>query len=138
MAAITANADNINPLNHESTERLTFIAAEAITAGQLVYLLANGKVGVVVLATGGKKNPVGVALKSCGAGQACGVQLKGLISGYAVSGLSAGDLVYAGATGGLDTAAGTPSVVVGKVFALADSALTKVVYLNVPQNILTA
>jgi hypothetical protein len=129
MAAVAVNTANINPMNHEQTERQSYIAAEAITAGDPVYMLTTGKVGRAGANTSGKRNFLGVAMKTAGAGQVVGVLKRGLCSGFTVSGLNAGAAVYLSDTvGAYGDAAGTTSVVVGKVEALSDSSLTKVLY----------
>lgn len=106
----------------------SYIATETITKGQAVYILTTGKVGVADANAGGKFQFRGIALNGASAGEAVDVLHDGLLYGFGVSGLSADAKVYLSDTaGGLDTAAGSATVVAGRVVSLTDSpTLTKV------------
>lgn len=116
MAAITVTAAQIAPLFVHQTEIYSLEAAEAITKGQVVYVNANGKAALASAAQAGTLLLAGIALDAAGAGQAISVLKRGFVAGYTVSGLTQGDPVYVSDTaGGLDTAAGTVSKVIGRV-----------------------
>ncbi|WZP01205.1 hypothetical protein EP7_005649 (plasmid) [Isosphaeraceae bacterium EP7] len=138
MAVITFDANNLNPTNFPNCELYTHVPAEAMAAGKCGYLLATGKVGVAALTVSGKKNPIGVNLRGVSPGQAAGIMRRGYISGFNVSGLSCGALVYVNDAGDLDTAAGTVSIVVGRVEATSDGEFSKIIYLDFPKPALVA
>jgi predicted RecA/RadA family phage recombinase len=104
----------------------SYIAAVALTAGQAVYCLAAGTVG---LCESGTAAPVrtffGIALESVGAGSAVTVAHEGIVDGFTVSGSNAGALMYTSATGGAvsDTTTGADCKV-GKVIARSDGSKT--------------
>lgn len=98
-----------------STLTRSYKAAEAITAGQAVYKLAAGTVGVADANGSGKQQFRGIALETAGSGEAVLVGFFGPIEGFTLAG-DVDTLVYLSDTaGGLDTAAGTMTVPVGRV-----------------------
>ena len=117
MAAITVTAARVRPVL--IIEQETKPAAEAITRGQYVRIDNAGKwalgnattTGEVALGTGG------IALKDVAAGEALTALRKGLVDiGDGFTAMAFGAPVYLSDTdGGLDTAAGTVSTIVGYV-----------------------
>ena len=106
----------------------SYIAAEAITAGQAVYTLAAGTVGVADANGSGTQQFFGIAINAATTGEAVLVAHKGIVDGFAPAG-NAGSLVYLSDTvGGLDTAAGSMTVAVGKVIVRSDA--TKTIYFD--------
>lgn len=131
MADITVTAAQVAVTHPHNAEIYDFIATEAITAGQAVYQLTTGKVGVADANAAGKQQFRGIALKSVGAGQAVSVLKRGFVTGFGISGLNRDAAVYLSDTAGsLADAAGTMSVICGRVFSLSDSDLSKVLYIN--------
>lgn len=134
MADLTIVSSKVGVTHPESAVIYTLIAAAAINAGQPVYINSNGKAD---LSDGNGSAPAntfrGIALQSVGAGQAVAVLISGFVD---AAGLGAGALAYnaaiyvsdTGAGGTLADAAGTTSLLVGRVVPLADGSLTKVVY----------
>ncbi len=115
----------------EKAEIFDFIAGEAITRGQAVYQASTGKIGVADANVAGKQQFRGIALRGGSAGQAISVLRYGHVAGFAVSGLNADAPVYLSDTAGaLADAAGTMTVNAGRVVALTDAALTKVVFIE--------
>lgn len=131
MADITVTAAQVAVVSPHNAEIYDFIATEAITAGQPVYQLSTGKVGVADANAAGKQQFRGIALKAAAAGQAVSVLKRGMVTGYTISGLNRDVAVYLSDTAGsLADAAGTMSVICGRVFSLSDSNLSKVLYID--------
>lgn len=131
MADITCTAAQVAVVFPMQAEIYDFIATEAITAGQPVYQLTTGKVGVADANAGGKQQFRGIALKSVAAGQAVSVLKKGHLYGYTLTGLNRDALVYLSDTAGsLADGVGTMTVNCGRVFSLTDSDLTKILYIE--------
>lgn len=116
MSAITVTAAQVAVLYPSKSEIYSLEAAEAITKGQAVYVNSNGKAALADASAAGTLITVGIALDSVGAGQALSVLKAGFVAGATLTGLAYGDAVYISDTaGGLDTAAGTVSKVIGRV-----------------------
>ena len=115
MSAITVTAAQVAEL-YPFKEIYSLEAAEAITKGQAVYVNSNGKAALADASAAGTLNLVAIALNSVGAGQPVSVLKAGFVAGATLTGLAYGDPVYVSDTaGGLDTAAGTVSKVIGRV-----------------------
>ena len=104
----------------------SYIAAVALDAGEAVYCLTAGTVG---LCESGTAAPVrtffGIALESVGAGSAVLVAHEGVVDGFTVSASNAGALLYTSATGGAISDATTGAdCKVGKVIARSDGTKT--------------
>jgi hypothetical protein len=124
MAAITVTAAQVAlggpPHQHET---YSFDAAEAIAAGQAVYVNSNGKVALADASAAGTLILAGIALNAAGAGQGVSVIKQGFVSGFDVSGMAYGDPAYVSDTaGGLDTTAGTVTKIIGRVSLGANQA----------------
>jgi len=122
MGAIAVTAAQVAPVKPLKCDIESYIATEAIAAGQAVYILTTGKVGVADANSAGKEQFRGIALQSVGAGQAVDVLHKGDVYGFTLSG-NADSLAYLSDTaGGLDTSAsGSKTVAAGRVVCLPDS-----------------
>ena len=133
MADIALTAAQIGLVDPVKSQVESYIAAEAITKGQAVYITTTGTAGVADANAAGKQQFRGIALQSVGAGQAVDVCHNGLLYGFTISGLNADALAYLSDTAGaLADAAGTMSVVAGRVKCLTDKAGTKVLRIVVP------
>jgi len=131
MADIVVTAAQVAVVNPHDAEIYDFIATEAITAGQAVYQLTTGKVGVADANAAGKQQFRGIALKSVGAGQAVSVLKKGMVAGFTLTSLNRDAVLYLSDTAGaLADAAGTMTVNCGRVFSLSDADLSKVLYVS--------
>lgn len=117
MADITVTAAQVAATFAEEARRRNYVAAEAITAGQAVYLVAaTGKVGLADANAAGKHQFLGIAMETAGIGGTLTVLERGEMVGFDLAALNYDDPVYLSDTAGaLGTAAGTASVVVGKV-----------------------
>lgn len=132
MTAIAVTAAQVAVVIPEEAEVYDYIAAATITAGQAVYLVAaTGKVDLADANASGKQQFRGIALTGGGAGQAISVLKRGLVYGFTLAG-DYDSLAYLSDTaGGLDDAAGTMTVHVGRVASLTDAGtLTKVLYVD--------
>lgn len=134
MADITVTAAQVGVVYPDEAEIYTGIAGVAITAGAAVFF--NTSTGKLALSDGsgaGTAVVIGIALNSAGAGQAVSVLRKGHVYGFTLAG-NYGAACYLSDTdtGILADAAGTVSVVVGRIAALPDSAATKVLFVNAP------
>lgn len=128
IALVTAK---IARVHEENDEVFDFISNAAITIGQALYMLTTGKVGVADANDSGKEQFLGIALKTVGANKAVPVMKRGYITGFTVSGLDAYALLYLSNTAGLlADAAGSMTVRCGRVVAMTDPGLTKVVYID--------
>ncbi len=131
MTAITIASTGVTEVFADKNDVFQLIAVEAITAGQPVYQTTAGKAGIADANAAGKQQVRGIALYDCAAGKPCAILRRGYLSGYALSGVAYDGPVFLSDTAGsLDDAAGTLSVNVGRVEALTDPDLTKVLFVD--------
>jgi len=120
MSAIAVTSGQVSPARPMDQDTIIrpYIAAAAITAGQLVYVNSSGLVDLCNTASAGKQQCRGVALQTVGAQQGVDVLQRGEVEGFAISSLAYDVQVYASDTAGnLDTAVGTKTVPIGRVMA---------------------
>ena len=130
MADITCTAAQVAAVYPDEAEIFDFVAGEAITAGSPIYINSSGKAGVADANGSGTDTFRGIALRTVGAGQGVSVLKRGHIYGYTLSG-AYDSLVYVSNTAGsLADAAGSTSLIVGRVVPLSDGSLTKVLYVQ--------
>lgn len=131
MADIAVTATQVALLDPRKAEILSFIATEAIEAGQAVYILSTGKAGVAGAATAGKQQARGLALNKVAAGQPVDVVKRGAVAGFTLSGQNADTRVFLSNTlGAVADAAGTASVPVGRVMTTTDKSASKFIYFD--------
>ena len=132
---IALTAAQIQPIFPAKAEIYTFIAAAALTQGQAVYLTTSGTVGVADANGSSTQQFRGIALEAVAAGQAVSILKRGHCAGFTVSGMAYDAPAYLSDTAGsLSTAAGTMTVNCGRVVALSDKDLTKVLYVDANWN----
>lgn len=132
MTAIASTAANVRMIFPHFAEAYPAVAGVALTAGQLVYFNSSGKLVLTDADSAGTALCDGMCLESCGAGQATTYLVRGHVAGFTLTGAYRA-LVYASdVAGGLDTAAGTVSLTVGRVWPMSDSDFTKVLYFYAP------
>lgn len=133
MADIALTAARIAAVFPDQAEIVTGIAGATITAGAAVYWDSSGNLALSDGSAAGTAIVAGIALTGGGAGQAISVLKRGHVYGFTLAG-AYHSAVYLSDTdaGILGDAAGTVSVVVGRVVPLPDSSRTKVVYVNTP------
>lgn len=126
MADITVTAAKVKHISSVPFDKRSYIAAEALTAGQALYMLAAGTVGIADANAAGKQQFRGIALESVGAGDAVSVLHSGEVEGFTLAG-NANTFAYLSDTAGaLADAAGTMTVVAGRIVCRTDDAATKV------------
>ncbi len=131
MADLTIGSNGISLVFSNEADIRDIKAAEAITAGQPIYVTTAGKAGVADANAAGKQQFRGIALKGVAAGEICPVLVKGYLSGYGLSGVAYDGAVYLSDTAGsLADGAGTMTVICGRVTSLADADLTKILFVN--------
>ena len=129
MADLTIGTNGISIVHSDKAEIVDLIAAEAITAGQPVYQTSAGKAGIADGNVSGKEQVRGIALKDTGIGKPCPILKRGFLSGYVLSGVAYDGICYLSDTAGkLADAAGTKTVNIGRVVAMTDPDLTKILY----------
>ena len=128
MTAIALTAAQISVVDPIKATIRNYITGVAITRGVPVYIV--GSTGKLAIADGngsGTKQVRGVTLDAGGVGAGIRVLEYGDVYGYDLSGLDYDAIVYLSDTAGsLDTAAGTVTVIIGRVAPMTDAALTKV------------
>jgi hypothetical protein len=134
MADIAVVAAQVAPIDPEKAEIYTFQAAAALTAGEVVYVLAAGTVGLADATTAGGAliQARGIALNAAAIGKAVDVLKKGRVAGFTVAGVDASKPVFLSETPGAladATPAGTgTAVVVGVVVTMPEKDATKVLF----------
>lgn len=135
MAAIALTADQVALVDPLKATVKDYIAGATITKGQVVAMDTDGTIDPADASAGGGylfEQVVGIALNGGGAGQAISVVSVGEVYGFTVSGMNSGDLVYVSDTAGsLDTAAGTVTVIVGRISPMTDKDVTEVIRLDI-------
>lgn len=112
-----------------STLTRSYKTAEAITAGQAVYKLAAGTVGIADANASGKQQFRGIALETVGSGEACLIAYFGPVEGFTLAG-DVDTFVYLSDTAGeLADTNGTMNVKVGRVDMRDDG--TKFLFVDV-------
>jgi len=121
IALTTANKVEIA----ESFEQMTLPAIEAVTAGQAVRLdTSTGKFTKANGSSSGEARIYGIATKTVAAGEPVTAIRKGVMDGFALSALDYDAPIYLSDTDGtLADAAGTVSVVVGRVIPATGTTL---------------
>jgi hypothetical protein len=117
---------------------MNLIAGVAITAGQVVYCNTSGLAALADASAAGTAVALGVALNAAAIGQAVEILMDGLCEGLGVGSVAYGTLLKLSDTAGaIDNGAGSPTVSapIGRVLALSDGALSKVVMLNCSFNL---
>ena len=131
MTAIAVVAAEVGAVFGIQAEIIDLMAGGTITAGQVVYTAATGKVAIADANATGLEQARGIALKGAVAGQVVPVLKKGGVEGFTVSGMDGDAVAYLSDTAGaLDTAAGTLTVVCGRVMVLPDGNSTKILYVD--------
>lgn len=141
MADLAPTAAQVSPVNETEYIAKTYIAAVAITPGQLCYLNSSGKAALArANATGTIQALIGVALHAAAAGKPVAIMRKGSVYGL-VGAQAYGTVLYASITAGggfIGDAAvagtGNFNIPIGMVEPMTDDALTKVAWIDVPGN----
>lgn len=138
MAELVTVPARVAPVNDTDYVARTYIAAAAITAGQVVYQNSSGKAALAVSTALATVEPLlGIATHSAGAGAPVEVLSMGAMEGMGVSGLSYGVPIYVSETTAGDLTTTAPSTStdvvakVGKVLAMSGPGLEKVLWVQI-------
>jgi len=138
MAAVAFTAAYISIVKLAKATIKSYIAAEAMTAGQPVYINTSGNVGLADANAAGRYQFRGIALQSVGAGQAVDVCSEGEISGFTLAGAYDSLVYVADVVGTYVDAAGTKTMPVGRVAPMSDKDRTKVLRVFVSRHLVVA
>jgi hypothetical protein len=131
MAAIAKVENEVGPSFGASAEMYPGVAAVDFVRGEVAYFNSVGKLVKSSAAAAGTAKCAGMIMTSVKAGQGTTFLKRGHVDGFDLTALAYGAKAYmANAAGGLDTAAGTVSVVLASVVPLSDPAATKVLYFD--------
>ena len=126
MSASTVTARNVGVVEYLPHKIIPMRAAAAITRGQAIYQTALGKGDLADANGSGTIQFRGIALDTKAAGEIFNLLIEGPMEGADLSALDFDAPVYLSNTaGGLDTAAGGTTVIVGRVMALTEGAAGK-------------
>ncbi len=132
MADIAVSPDFERLSHPRNSEIFDGLAGETIAAGQIVYLTATGKFMVADANVVGKQQARGIALSNAGPGRpGISVLKQGPVAGFTTNMPAYDAPVYLSDTAGaVGTTAGTVSVPIGRVMAIPDGTITKVIYFD--------
>jgi len=129
MADITVTAAQVALIDPLKAEVYSVIAAEAITAGQVVFFDNTGKAQLADANAAGELQARGIALNAAGIGMAVDIVKRGRVAGFTLTDQAYGAPIYlSNTTGALADAAGATTVPVGSVIPLSDRDRTKALY----------
>ncbi len=130
MADIVDVDDRVNPID-AFAEIISVIATGTVARGQIAYQLTTGKFGVADANDSGKEQARGVFLQAAGADQGVDLLIRGRCAGYTLTDQTWDDQIFLSDTAGAAAdAAGTMTVPIGRVVAMTDKDLTKVIYFD--------
>jgi hypothetical protein len=138
MADLTATSAQVGDASPDFSVRLSYIAAEAISKSEGVYINSSGKAALADASAAGTAVCRGIAISDAGAGQVVEVLAFGYLTGYDLSSVAYDTILSVSDTAGaIDNGAGSPTVAapIGRVTPLSDGALTKVVFVNCLYNL---
>lgn len=130
MTVIVVTAANVEPVNPENAEIYNGIAEEALTKGLALYQTTTGTFGIADANVAGKQQFRGVALDKVNAGEGFSYMKQGILPGYTLGGTYDDEVYLSDTAGAFDTVTGTLLVKCGRVIAMSDPALTKVLYIE--------
>lgn len=129
MADITVTAAQVGRVFPQNDIVISVKLAEAVTKGQAGYQLTAGTFGLADTNAAGRQQFRGIFLESGSAGQVVPLLIKGAVYGFGVSSLNGDAVLYGSDTAGaMADAAGTLTVICGRVLGLSDG--TKVAYID--------
>lgn len=134
MSDIALTAAQIAPVKPELSEIMDVTLAETVTKGQAGYLVAaSGKYGVADANASGKQQIRGIFVAGGAAGDTVPLLKRGPMFGFTLAGLNYDAPLYLSDTAGaLADAAGTMTVVVGRVIPINDGpTFTKVLFVDI-------
>lgn len=131
MADIALTAAQVAAANPAQAEIDSVIAAESVTAGQIVFIDTAGKAQLADANAAGEQQARGMVLEAAGAGEGTSILRRGQVYGFTLTSQAYDAPIFLSDTvGAMADAAGTMTVPVGVVQGLSDSDITKVLYFN--------
>lgn len=132
MGDLTVTAAQVGLVFPNKSERFDGIAGVTITAGQVLYQIASsGELGLADENASAEASHVwGIALNGGGAGQAISVLRRGHLYGFDLSSLSYGAACSLSDTAGALLDTGATTNIVGRVTAVPDAIMTKVLFVD--------
>ncbi len=132
MGDLTVTAAQVAPVYPDKAEIFDGIAGVTITAGQVLYQIASsGKLGLADENASAEASHVwGIALNGGGANQAISVLRRGHLYGVTLSSLSYGAACSLSDTAGALLDTGATTNIVGRVTAIPDASMTKVLFVD--------
>lgn len=132
MGDLTVTAAKVASVYPDKAEIFDGIAGVTITAGQVVYqIAASGKLGLADEDASAEASHVwGIALNGGGAGQAISVLRRGHMYGVTLTSLDYGAACSLSNTAGALLDTGATGNIVGRVTAISDADLTKVLFVD--------
>ncbi len=132
MTDLVITAAQIAALHSQEAEIYSFIAGEAITKGQAVYMDSAGKVQVADANDSGHQQAIGIAMNKAGAAGVVNVLKRGAVAGFTLTNQAFDDPIYLSDTAGIfGDSVGTLTVPVGRITSVSQLGdITKVIYFN--------
>lgn len=133
MADLALAAAQVSPVNENEYEGWTLIAAAAITRGQTVAIDSAGKAVLGNTTSAGTSNIRGIALNAAAIGEVVTIMVHGSLYGFTITQAYDAAIYGSNTAGAVADAAGSTSIVIGRVKPMHDGATpTKVLYVNIP------
>lgn len=130
MADIVVTAANVAVIFPMKAEIHTGLAGAAISAGQLVYVDANGDLQLADASVAGTAAARGMALQTVGAAQALNFLKRGHVAGHTITQAYDAEVFVSDTAGAAADAAGTVSTHVGRIVPMTDKDQTKVMFVD--------
>lgn len=129
MADVAVTAAQVAEVMPQLSHIVNVKLAATVTAGQVGYQLTAGTFGLADANDSGLEQARGIYLDGGVAGQVVRLLIYGPLYGFTVSSMNGDAVLYLSNTAGaLADAAGTMTVVIGRVFVLTDG--TKVAWID--------
>lgn len=129
MTAIALTAAQVSRVFPQMDQVISVRLAETVTVGQAAYQTSSGTFGVADANASGRQQFRGIFLQGGAAGDVVPLLKEGYLYGYTLAGNPDTPVYLSDTAGSLDDAAGTMTVVCGRVATLADGT-TKILYVE--------
>ncbi len=131
MADFALTAAQVAPVHPGNAEIYDYIMAVALTLGQIVYIDSSGDADLADASAAGTAGFRGVVVDVRGGiGGVASVLVRGAVYGFTITQAYDADVFVSDTAGSVADAAGTVSVLCGRVMPLSDNDRTKVLYFS--------
>ena len=130
MSTIAVTAAQIAEVFPTKADTRNVVLAATVTKGAVLYQTTAGTYGLCDIGAAGSDEPRGIALEAGVSGQAISMLVRGYLYGVTLTGEAYDGLVYASDTAG-EISDSAVAEIIGRVVALADPDLTKVLFVNI-------